>query len=497
MLKKRIKFIFLAGLLLLLSNCIDGNDSSVQNESGGNPLAGKNFWVGAGANATFQEISSQPIGVWILGDVGRVQSVMSSSGGSIPIFIVYHITNRDCTGGHSAGGAGSEGEYRSFIDQMAGAIGSGEAVVVLEPDALALECASSHTQLISYAVTAFKRNPNTYVYIDAGHPNFPGDVNQIISDLKNANIENADGFALNVSNYHTDEENIARGQQISNAIPGNPHFIIDSSRNGNGSNGEWCNPSGRALGRNPTTNTGNSLVDAYLWLKVPGESDGECNGGPAAGQWYQSMAQELVSNRGGSGATPPPPGGGDQQPQPDGGGQQPQPDGGNPPPSPGGGTPDWCKDVPQQDLKWIPECSGQHSGSGGGSGGGSDGGTGNGSPDWCKDVPQQDLKWIPECSGQSDGSGNGTDGGSPDWCKDVPQQDLKWIPECSGQSGGTGSGSTGTSPDWCKDVPQQDLKWIPECSDYSGSTSSASTGGQPEWCKNIPEQDLKWIPECS
>ena len=41
--------------------------------------------------------------------------------------------------------------------------------------------------------------------------------------------------------------------------------------NGLGSNGEWCNPRGQALGAFPTTRTGNPLVDAFLWVKAPGD----------------------------------------------------------------------------------------------------------------------------------------------------------------------------------------------------------------------------------
>ncbi len=37
-------------------------------------------------------------------------------------------------------------------------------------------------------------------------------------------------------------------------------------------------PPGRALGETPTTKTADPLVDAYLWVKRPGESDGECKG---------------------------------------------------------------------------------------------------------------------------------------------------------------------------------------------------------------------------
>jgi endoglucanase len=98
------------------------------------------------------------------------------------------------------------------------------------------------------------------------------------------------------------------------------HFVIDTSRNGQGpwqppafpDAQDWCNPPGRGLGLLPTANTGNPLIDAYLWVKLPGESDGECTRGigpggttvdpvwglidPAAGQWFPEMAFDLIHN---------------------------------------------------------------------------------------------------------------------------------------------------------------------------------------------------------
>ena len=98
------------------------------------------------------------------------------------------------------------------------------------------------------------------------------------------------------------------------------HFVTDTSRNGQGpwtppahpagDPQDWCNPPGRGLGLRPTANTGVALVDAYLWVKIPGESDGQCNRwapsgspdpvrgimDPAAGQWFPDMALELAHN---------------------------------------------------------------------------------------------------------------------------------------------------------------------------------------------------------
>ena len=85
------------------------------------------------------------------------------------------------------------------------------------------------------------------------------------------------------------------------------HFVIDTSRNGQGpldasvyaaapynqpasaisglNGGNWCNPYGAGLGLRPTANTGVALLDAYLWVKLPGESDGSCDIAGGARAW--------------------------------------------------------------------------------------------------------------------------------------------------------------------------------------------------------------------
>jgi endoglucanase len=85
------------------------------------------------------------------------------------------------------------------------------------------------------------------------------------------------------------------------------HFLIDTSRNGRGpldvtpfgaapydqpagvlgglTGGNWCNPPGAGLGLRPTANTAVPLLDAYLWVKIPGESDGSCDIAGGARAW--------------------------------------------------------------------------------------------------------------------------------------------------------------------------------------------------------------------
>ncbi len=113
--------------------------------------------------------------------------------------------------------------------------------------------------------------------------------------LTAAGIAKADGFSTDVSGFDALSQDVQFGTTLSGLLSGK-HFVIDTSRNGNGSNGQWCNPWGRALGKKPTTSTGNSIIDAYLWIKSPGESDGTCNGGPSAGTFWDAYALDLAKN---------------------------------------------------------------------------------------------------------------------------------------------------------------------------------------------------------
>ena len=177
--------------------------------------------------------------------------------------------------------------------------------MILEPDAI-LHLVDGCTQdefheerydLLSGAIEALSALKNTKVYLDAGNAGWT-QPDQIFEPLKWAGIEKADGFSVNVSNFYSTADSIKYGKDLSAKV-GGKHFVVDTSRNGNGpyTGGEadenWCNPPGRALGESPTVKTADPLVDAYLWVKRPGESDGECKGGPKAGQWWACVCAEA------------------------------------------------------------------------------------------------------------------------------------------------------------------------------------------------------------
>jgi endoglucanase len=232
--------------------------------------------------------------------------------------------------------------------------------------------ADERYEMLNYAVDSLKAQPNVSVYLDGTHSSWLGS-GDAAHRLAQAGVERADGFFLNVSNYRFTEHLEKYGTWISKCLafatnpaswgnghfdwcasqyyPADPndfstwgltdqwytdnvesqtwwysesilqHFVIDTSRNGQGpwtptasypDPQDWCNPPGRGLGLQPSADTGNPLIDAYLWVKIPGESDGECTRGlgptgttidpewglidPPAGEWFPEMTLDLVQN---------------------------------------------------------------------------------------------------------------------------------------------------------------------------------------------------------
>jgi endoglucanase len=325
-----------------------------------------------------------PQAVWLTGGTPKqvkqdVRNTLARAAAqdTVPVLVAYNVPGRDCAQ-YSAGGAPTGEAYKAWIDGFAAGLGTGEAIVILEPDGLALlptDCGQPDTYdrvgLVDYAVHTLGDDANAAVYLDAGHSAWHA-VGDMAARLASAGVHDAAGFFLDVSNYRATNYETTFGTWISKCIafannpeeggwrlghydwcasqyyspfgPVNPaeistwiytdqwydanlgqavpttHFVIDTSRNGQGpwtppagrpagDPQDWCNPPGRGLGLRPTADTGVPLLDAYLWVKIPGQSDGQCyrwTSGPldpvrgiedpAAGEWFPQMALELAQN---------------------------------------------------------------------------------------------------------------------------------------------------------------------------------------------------------
>jgi endoglucanase len=278
-----------------------------------NPYSSPASWAAANPNdgragAIRASIAQKPMASWFGNWSGDIGGAVGSYAGAadavdkLPLLVAYNLPGRDACGGHSGGGAGSVGAYDAWISSFAGAIGGRPAVVVLEPDSLGdFNCMSQNqiserTGMLSRAIGQFRsKAPNTWVYLDAGNSGWV-DAPTMAQRLHQAGVSGARGFALNVSNYFTTGENSNYGNRVAGELRRfgySKPFVIDTSRNGNGSNGQWCNPGGRRLGTPSQLGGGAEML---LWLKTPGESDGNCGvgGGSSAGQFLPEVAYKMI-----------------------------------------------------------------------------------------------------------------------------------------------------------------------------------------------------------
>jgi endoglucanase len=255
-------------------------------------------------------IADRPAAVWFADHspdsiTSRVRAVVAGGAaqGRVPVLVPYVIPDRDC-GGHSQGGAPDLAAYDAWIDRFAAGLGDSEVIVILEPDSIAQsECLSAGQRADRFASLARagrvlkEAGPRARVYFDAGHSgwNAPAEQAALLRQAGAASAASSDGVFSNVSNFHATADEVAYDRAVLDALGGPPGLgaVIDTSRNGNGApaDGAWCDPAGRKLGRTPTLSTGEAGIDAYLWVKLPGESDG-CKGAP--GTFTPSYAYDLA-----------------------------------------------------------------------------------------------------------------------------------------------------------------------------------------------------------
>jgi endoglucanase len=257
------------------------------------------------AASLLRKMASQPAGIWFgswnsVAQVGpAIRTVMSEAARrqQVPLLVLYAFPYHGCINT-----AAEASTYMHWVGQAVAAIGNGKAVVILEPDALAeyirVGCVSAtgqrqRLQLIRQTVDQLAALPNAITYIDAGNSRWqtPAVMASLLLDV---DIKKVRGFSLNVSNFASTASEEAYGGQLGALLHG-AHYVIDVSRNGIATATRWCNPPGQALGVPPTPNTGNTLVDGLLWIKQPWASDGTCNGGPPAGQFWQPYALGLAA----------------------------------------------------------------------------------------------------------------------------------------------------------------------------------------------------------
>ena len=111
--------------------------------------------------------------------------------------------------------------------------------------------------------------------------------------LHAAGLQSAHSFSLNISNFYSTAENTAYGTAVNTELKARfgytKPYVIDSSRNANGSSSTpWCNPGGQKIDAPSQYGGGTEIL---LWIKTPGESDGDCGvgSGSTAGEFCPKL----------------------------------------------------------------------------------------------------------------------------------------------------------------------------------------------------------------
>jgi endoglucanase len=303
----------------------------------GNPLQGARFYVDRWGSPSGKEelalqssnpawasaisaIATEPwadrFGSWNGPDPSKAVSdylntAYMTDPGAVPLLATYRIVAKQCAQGGIADSTSSVAAYEHFIDGLAYGIGNFRAVVFLEMDSLiTTPCLNSQALSVRlselhYAITTLERNPHLAVYVDAG----AADALRWQDTARLLNLEGvhqAQGFFLNSTHFDWTTREIAYGQRISKAL-GGVHFVVNTAENGQGplvprdithqGNEVLCNPPGRGLGPQPTSNPGYAWVDAFAWISNPGVSGGTCvPGAPPTGVYWPAYAVELARN---------------------------------------------------------------------------------------------------------------------------------------------------------------------------------------------------------
>jgi cellulose 1,4-beta-cellobiosidase len=276
--------------------------------------------------------------------------------------VIYDLPGRDCAAKASNGElkAGDISTYKTqYIDPIVQILKANPNTafgLVIEPDSLpnlvtnadlstCKESASGYRDGVAYAIKNLNL-PNVVMYLDAGHGGWLGwndnlspGAKELAQAYKNGGSPSQlRGFATNVAGWNSFDASPGEFSKATDAqwnkaqnektyvdlfgaalkSAGMPnHAIVDTSRNGvqglRDEWGDWCNVDGAGFGPRPTSNTGQELTDAFVWVKPGGESDGTSdtsanrydsfcgkpdayNPAPEAGTWNQAYFEMLVKN---------------------------------------------------------------------------------------------------------------------------------------------------------------------------------------------------------
>jgi cellulose 1,4-beta-cellobiosidase len=282
----------------------------------------------------------------------------------IVTFVIYNLPERDCAAYASAGElkASERGlerykdDYITPIRKILQNYPEVPTALIIEPDSLPNLATNMGVPKCSNAANLYREAsaygiknlalPHTALYLDAAHGGWlgwPENLTKMAKIFKEVldlagGPQLIRGFASNVANYspltklnpdpnpegyyqfNPSRDELTYVSNLKNQLEAiginGKAFVIDTSRNGQAAArkewGNWCNIKGAGIGKRPIVSPA-AGIDAYLWIKPPGESDGisdssqkrfdiKCTsvdsmlGAPEAGQWFTEHFKILIQN---------------------------------------------------------------------------------------------------------------------------------------------------------------------------------------------------------
>lgn len=190
-----------------------------------------------------------------------------------------------------------EQAYEKWVNGFAAGLGHRHAVVILEPDALAELSAcqggavqQARLQMLSYAVQTLHSSTD-HVYLDAGHSNWVP-AGQMADRLRSADVAEAYGFSLNVSNYDPTGREISYAHDLDRALRMAKRFVVDTSRNGTGSAGGQGHLAAGSIPRALPGASGSALA-RRLFLNPDTEAANWVRAHPGD-PWAQEIGQRIA-----------------------------------------------------------------------------------------------------------------------------------------------------------------------------------------------------------
>ena len=252
------------------------------------------------------QVASQPQASWYVRDTDAqyVKGLIDASAAAhqVPTVVAYDLPKATC-----ATPTPATGGYLSWITTFAAGIGSRPAVVVLEPGSLSFPACLTTAQVarqlavIRSSVAVLRRlAPKATVYLDGAAGSDPSAIPVLADRLVQAGIGTTRGFVVDVAGYNATSTVSSYGTALVAALRTrgvNAHYLVDTSRNGNGANADPCNQANAKIGSRPDWTTGSAASDGTAWIKPPGESDGLCGvaSNTPAGQFDPNLAYALAS----------------------------------------------------------------------------------------------------------------------------------------------------------------------------------------------------------